>query len=241
MAPHDEPALEAEQEVLAGGLDALEDPSVDLLGNPRHLCPRVRRLDLEALADKHLETLRGAIRANLLPASCQPTEAMAGNSYRSLCCCRRCGGDDLGAVGAARSESPAVRLLGRRGARQGVTRGRRLAAHRPHASRRQRRRVRAGVRGNEPAPERRPPPTCARPRARRSTWRSFRSRFSSIGTIRRGASRGSPPSLHPRAFAQATWRHAVFGAALGPARLRATAAARPGAGRRGSRPRRAAA
>ncbi len=26
---------------------------------------------------------------------------------------------------------------------------------------------------------------------------------------------GIPPLLHPRAFAQATWRHAVFGAALG--------------------------
>ena len=60
MAPDDEAALEAEQEVLAGRLDAFEHAPVDLSGHAGQLGARVRRFDLEPLADEHLEPLRGA-------------------------------------------------------------------------------------------------------------------------------------------------------------------------------------
>jgi len=60
VAPHDEPALEAQQQVLADRLDALEGVTVDLLRHTGRLSTRVRRLDLELLPDQHLEPLSGA-------------------------------------------------------------------------------------------------------------------------------------------------------------------------------------
>ena len=60
MAAHDDAAVEAEQEVLADRLDALEHAAVDLPRDAGQLRPRMRRLDLEPLADEHLEPLRGA-------------------------------------------------------------------------------------------------------------------------------------------------------------------------------------
>ena len=60
MAAHDDAAVEAEEEVLADRLDALEHAPVDLPRDAGHLRARMRRLDLEPLADEHLEPLRGA-------------------------------------------------------------------------------------------------------------------------------------------------------------------------------------
>ena len=60
MAPHDEAAVEVEQEVLADRLDTFEHTPVDLPRNAGQLRARVRRLDLEPLADEHLEPLRSA-------------------------------------------------------------------------------------------------------------------------------------------------------------------------------------
>ena len=52
MRAEDDAALEAEHEVLADRLDRLEPPAVELLGDARGLRARVRRLDLEPLADE---------------------------------------------------------------------------------------------------------------------------------------------------------------------------------------------
>lgn len=60
MAPDDETALEAKQEVLAGRLDRFERPSVHLLGDTGRLRARMRRLDLEPLPHEHLQPPRGA-------------------------------------------------------------------------------------------------------------------------------------------------------------------------------------
>ena len=57
----DDAALEAQDEVLADRLDRLEPPPVEPLGDPLGLRPRVRRLDLEPLADEQLEPRRGAV------------------------------------------------------------------------------------------------------------------------------------------------------------------------------------
>ena len=62
MAPKDKPALEAQQEVLAHGLDRLEPPPVEPLGEPLGSGPRVRRLDRYAFADEHLEAPSRAMK-----------------------------------------------------------------------------------------------------------------------------------------------------------------------------------
>ena len=55
VAPKDDPAAEAQQEVLTVCLHALEDTSVQALGDACRSCPGVTRLDLEPLADEHLQ------------------------------------------------------------------------------------------------------------------------------------------------------------------------------------------
>ena len=55
MAPHDDPAFEPEQEMLADGLDRLEHAPVDALRDTGRLAARVRRLDLEPLPDERLQ------------------------------------------------------------------------------------------------------------------------------------------------------------------------------------------
>jgi hypothetical protein len=61
MAAQDEPALEAEQEVLANGLDAFQAPAVELLGDTGRPRPWIRAFDLDRLADEHLEASSGAM------------------------------------------------------------------------------------------------------------------------------------------------------------------------------------
>ena len=57
----DDAALEAQHEVLADGLDRVEAAPVDLLGDALGLRARVRRLDLEPLADEHLQAACRAV------------------------------------------------------------------------------------------------------------------------------------------------------------------------------------
>ena len=123
--------------------------------------------------------------------------------------CGRLGG--AGAVGPAR---PRLRLLRRRRARQGRDARAALASDRRRDPSRQRRRVRSRVpRGAARLP--------VGPRKLAFGWRSrsisrcIRSASSSTATTPPGRA-GVPPLLtNRRAFAQATWRHALFGAVLG--------------------------
>ena len=55
MAPHDDPAFEPEQQMLADGLDRLEHAAVDALRDTGRLGARVRRIDLESLPDERLQ------------------------------------------------------------------------------------------------------------------------------------------------------------------------------------------
>ena len=62
MAPHDDPAFEPEQQMLADGLDRLEHAPVDALRDTGRLAARVRRLDLEALPDERLQAAGSAMK-----------------------------------------------------------------------------------------------------------------------------------------------------------------------------------
>jgi hypothetical protein len=61
VAAQDEAALEVEQQVLADRLDSLEETAVEPLRESLDLGLRVRGLDLDALADEHLQAPRGAV------------------------------------------------------------------------------------------------------------------------------------------------------------------------------------
>ena len=62
MAPEDEAILEAQEKVLADGLDLQQLAAVEPLGDTRQPGPRMRRLDLELLADERLEAPRRAVK-----------------------------------------------------------------------------------------------------------------------------------------------------------------------------------
>ena len=62
MAADHEAALEVEQQVLTDRLDALEPAAVEPRGELLHGCPRMRRLDLELLPDQHLQSACGAVK-----------------------------------------------------------------------------------------------------------------------------------------------------------------------------------
>ena len=55
MAPQDEAAVEVEQEVLAHRFHLLEPAAVEPRSEPFHRRSRMRRLDLDALADEDLQ------------------------------------------------------------------------------------------------------------------------------------------------------------------------------------------
>jgi len=61
MAPEDEAALEAEEEVLPDRLDPVEPPAVEALGQALHRGAGMRRLDFDALADERLQPLGRAV------------------------------------------------------------------------------------------------------------------------------------------------------------------------------------
>jgi hypothetical protein len=58
VAAQDDAALEAEQEVLPDRLDRLEPPPVEALRDAGEPAARMRRRDLEPLADEYLEPPR---------------------------------------------------------------------------------------------------------------------------------------------------------------------------------------
>ena len=62
MATQDEAALEGEQQVLADRLDGEQAPAVEPLGDPSDLGARVRRLDLDPLADERLQAAGGPVK-----------------------------------------------------------------------------------------------------------------------------------------------------------------------------------
>ena len=62
VAAQDEPALEAQQQVLADRLDRLEPAAVEPLGEALRRRARMRRLDLDPLADEHLQSRGGAVQ-----------------------------------------------------------------------------------------------------------------------------------------------------------------------------------
>ena len=63
VATEDEPALEAQEQVLAQRLHRLEPPSVEPLGEAPGRGLRMRRLDLHLLADQHLEPARRSVQS----------------------------------------------------------------------------------------------------------------------------------------------------------------------------------
>jgi hypothetical protein len=79
VAAEDQPALEAQQEVLADGLHALQRPPVQARRDAGRRRARMRRLDLDALADERLQALRGAVERVALGHRfrVQPSASMA--------------------------------------------------------------------------------------------------------------------------------------------------------------------
>ncbi len=78
MAAEDETALEVEQQVLADRLDSLEQAAVEPFRESLHLGLRVRSLDLDALSDEHLQAARRAVdRIALGHASSMSSRARA--------------------------------------------------------------------------------------------------------------------------------------------------------------------
>ena len=62
VAAQDEPVLEAQDQVLADGLDLQQRAAVEPLGDSGEPGARMRRLDVELLADEDLEVARRAVK-----------------------------------------------------------------------------------------------------------------------------------------------------------------------------------
>ena len=62
VTAQDQPALEAQEEVLPVRVDGLEPPAVEVLCDAGGNGSRMQRLHLDGLADKHLEVPRGAVQ-----------------------------------------------------------------------------------------------------------------------------------------------------------------------------------
>ena len=75
VAAEDEPALEAEQEVLPHRLDRTRAEARSAARPAASRCPRMRRLDLDGLPDEHLEPLCGAMERIAFRHSGKPTIA----------------------------------------------------------------------------------------------------------------------------------------------------------------------
>ena len=89
VAADDEPALEAEQQVLADRLDRLEHAAVDTRRDLRRLGARVRRLDLEPLADERLQPQRRTVERVALGHDAQ-LRASVFDACHSPCPHRAC-------------------------------------------------------------------------------------------------------------------------------------------------------
>jgi hypothetical protein len=73
MASQDEAAVEVEQEVLADRFHPLEPTAVEPRGEPFHRGPRMRRLDLDALADQNLQPAGRAVERISFRHAVKPT------------------------------------------------------------------------------------------------------------------------------------------------------------------------
>ena len=73
MTSEDMPTLEAEEQVLARGLDRFEHEPVQPLGQLLGRGARVRRLHVDLLADEHLQPQRGPVERIALRHGMQPT------------------------------------------------------------------------------------------------------------------------------------------------------------------------
>ena len=235
VAAQDDAVLEAEEQVLSRRLDSEQHAAVEAFGKPLDRRTRMRRLDLDPLADEYLQPTRSPRQGIAFGHSCQATRVPTQQRFRSAA---------AGAAAATvwgllepidqrvfRCDYSDIALLGK-----GVTRGRhwRATGFALHALNgavfglvfdavRRRvavepRRLALGMALTEHA--------CLYPVC------YFVDRYHPA----RGEE-GVPPLLtNPRAFGQATVRHAVFGLTLGQL---VRGGERLAAARQGSRPRRA--
>ena len=214
MAAQDDAAFETQEQILAGCLDGLEPPAVEPRRKLLDRCARVRCLDLDPLADEHLQPPRRSSERVSFGHPCQASAVQASWKLRSATAGaaaatawgllepldRRlfgCDYSDIALLGKAVTRGPRWRSAGfavhaMNGAIFGVVFDgvRRRVAIEP-------RRLALGMALAEHLSLY---PLCY---------------FVDRHHPARGEE-GIPPLLtNPRAFAQATFRHAVFGVVLG--------------------------
>jgi hypothetical protein len=83
MAAQDDAAFEAQEQVLAGRLDRLEAPPVEPWRKLLDRRTRMRGLDLDPLADKHLQPPRGSSERVTFGHPCQASVVQAYRKLRS--------------------------------------------------------------------------------------------------------------------------------------------------------------
>ena len=83
MAAQDDAAFEAQEQVFAGRLDGLEPPTVEPRRKLLDRRARMRRLVLDALADKHLQPPRGPSERVTFGHSCQASAVQPSRKLRS--------------------------------------------------------------------------------------------------------------------------------------------------------------
>ena len=110
VAAHDDPALEAEQQVLADRLDRLEHASVDAGSDLRRLGARVRRLDLEPLADERPQPHRRTMERVALGHDVQ-LRASVFDAWHSPCPHRACAAKSMRGPAPAPTYDAAARTL----------------------------------------------------------------------------------------------------------------------------------
>jgi hypothetical protein len=222
VAPEHDPALEAQQEVLADRLNGLQPQAVQAFGHSGHRGARMRRLGLDALPDERLETAGGAMHGVALghdasvalrcrfAASCavvnrRARAAVAGAAAATVWALLepldrrvlRCDYSDVAVLGKAFTGGRGWRPLG-------------LALHTANGAA-------FGVAFDE-VRQRSGLPT--KPLALGMALGEHVALYPLGWFVDRyhpaRGEEGVPPLLtNPRAFLQATWRHALFGVVLG--------------------------
>ena len=140
VAAEHEPVLEAEEQVLADRFDTEQAPAVEAACDAGHAGPRMRRLDLELLADERLEPRAARWSRVALGHRVKRMHARFASSSGRLG-----RGARLERARAGRSAALPKRLLGRGRAREGVHARAGLAAARARDPCPERRDLRARV------------------------------------------------------------------------------------------------
>src|SRR5438045_4448485 len=83
MSAQDDAAFETQEQVLAGRLDGLEPPAVEPWRKLLDCCARMRGLDLDPLADEHLQPPRGPSERITFGHPCQASAVQASRKLRS--------------------------------------------------------------------------------------------------------------------------------------------------------------